>query len=170
MSTRLTPGVVAGLPGRRLRQHATAALLLLGVVPALAHAQGRAATDSLRTLDRLWAQTYAQHDTVAAKSLFSDSIVITTGSGRVKDKQGELADVRADPDLRVHYFRTRDVEARVRGGTGIVTGLAEWEYTYRGKVEGVRRRYTAVYSRGGSLGWEMVALHLGPAPDPPRTP
>jgi ketosteroid isomerase-like protein len=158
------------MPARLLRQHATAALLLLGAAPALAHGQGRAATDSLRALDRLWAQTYTKHDTAAAKSLFSDSIVITPASGRLKDKQGELADVRADPDLRVHYFRTQDVGVRVHGGTGIVTGLAEWEYTYRGKVQGVRRRYTAVYSRGGSLGWQMVALHLGPAPDPPRTP
>jgi hypothetical protein len=32
-----------------------------------------------------------------------------------------------------------------------------------GNSSTVRRRYTAVYSRGGALGWRMVALHMGRA-------
>ena len=47
----------------------------------------------------------------------------------------------------------------------MVIGRAEWEFELEGKVNAVRRRYTAVYVRGGSLGWRMVALHLGRAPE-----
>ena len=63
-------------------------------------------------------------------------------------------------------FRTRDVVARAYGSAGFVIGLAEWSYTFNGQTADYRRRYTAVYARGGPLGWRMVALHIGPAPGP----
>ncbi len=66
----------------------------------------------------------------------------------------------------IHYFRTSDVVVRMYGSASVVTGLAQWSYTYQGNTPPTtRRRYTAVYVRGGPLGWHMVALHIGPAPD-----
>jgi hypothetical protein len=47
----------------------------------------------------------------------------------------------------------------------VVIGLAEWSWTFNGRTNVTRLRYTAVYARGGSLGWRMVALHMGPAPE-----
>ena len=75
-----------------------------------------------------------------------------------------MADVGpAQPGFQIHYFRTSDV--RVQPRAGVVTGLAEWSWTFNGRTNVTRRRYTSVYARGGPLGWRMVALHIGPAPD-----
>jgi hypothetical protein len=82
---------------------------------------------------------------VLASKLFDDSLLVTSGNGRLKDTKGEMADVAPSAGLQIHYFRTRDVVVRPYGNA--------------------RRRYTAVYARGGPLGWRMVALHIGPAPE-----
>lgn len=120
--------------------------------------------DTLRHLDSAWARSYATNDTALANKLFDDSLVVTSGNGRLKDKTGEMADVGpAQPGFQIHYFRTSDV--RVQPRAGVVTGLAEWQWTFNGQTNTTRRRYTAVYARGGPLGWRMVALHIGPAPE-----
>lgn len=120
--------------------------------------------DSLRQLDSAWARSYATYDTALANKLFDDSLFVTSGNGRIKDKKGEMADVGpAQPGFQIHYFRTSDV--RVQPRAGVVTGLAEWSWTFNGRTNVTRRRYTSVYARGGPLGWRMVALHIGPAPD-----
>ena len=131
-------------------------LVLLGLVQTSA--------DSLRQLDSAWARSYATYDTALANKLFDDSLFVTSGNGRIKDKKGEMADVGpAQPGFQIHSFRTSDV--RVQPRAGVVTGLAEWSWTFNGRTNVTRRRYTSVYARGGPLGWRMVALHIGPAPD-----
>jgi len=86
--------------------------------------------------------------------------------GSLKDLKGELGDIRAQTGLQMEYFRTSGTSVRVYENTAVVTGLAEWKYTLNGQVSNPRRRYTAVYVKGGPLGWRMVALHMGRAPDP----
>jgi len=143
-------------------KHLPMALLLL-VLPQRGTAQ--TPNDTLRHLDSAWARSYATNDTALANKLFDDSLVVTGGNGRVKDKKGEMADVGpAQPGFQIHYFRTSDV--RVQPRAGVVTGLAEWSWTFNGRTSLTRRRYTAVYARGGPLGWRMVALHIGPALEP----
>jgi len=139
-------------------------LLVLVLLPDRAPAQTPA--DTLRQLDSAWARSYATNDTALAAKLFDDSLVVTSGTGRLKDKKGEMEDVRPYPGLRMHYFRARDVVVRSYGSAAVVTGLAEWSFAMSERVSNVSRRYTAVYARGGPLGWRMVALHIGPAPQP----
>ena len=129
-------------------------------------AAAQTAADTLLRLDSAWAQSYATNDTVLAAKLFDDSLIVTSGNGRLKDKNGEMADVGPSPGFQIHYFRTRDVVVRPYGNAGVVIGLAEWSWTFNGRTNTTRRRYTAVYARGGPLGWRMVALHIGPAPEP----
>ena len=136
--------------------------LLTCCVGASASAQTNAA-DSVAFLDAAWAYAYKAHDTVFAKRLFAQNLVVTSGSGTLKDREGELDDVRPSPDLQVDYFRTDSVVVRVHGTAAVVTGIAEWRMVYRGQQSTNRRRYTAVYSRGGPLRWRMVALHMGRA-------
>lgn len=128
-------------------------------------AMGQAAADSIRKLDSAWARSYATHDTALAIALFADDLVVTSGSGTLKNKQEELGDVRPQAGLQMSYFRTRDVQVRVHGGAAVAIGLLEWEFTFNGRQSNMRRRYTAVYARGGPLGWRMMALHIGRAPD-----
>lgn len=131
----------------------------------LATAAGAQSTEeSLRRLDAEWARSYAEHDTATAIKLFDDRIIVTAGSGTLKDKNGELADIRPTAGLQMHYFRTSNVDIRVQGASAAVAGLAEWSFTFNGRTNTVRRRYTATYAQGGPLGWVMIALHIGPAP------
>jgi ketosteroid isomerase-like protein len=122
-------------------------------------------TAVIRGLDSAWARAYATHDTTLALSLFAENLVVTSVGGALKDRAGELADIRAQPDLKMEYFRTSDFAVRIHEGTAVVTGLAEWRYTSKGQVSNPRRRYTAVYVKGGPLGWRMLALHMGRAPE-----
>jgi|SRR5687767_9187054 len=124
------------------------------------------AADAVRKLDSAWARSYAQHDTTTAKALFDDRLIVTSAAGTLKDKEGELGDVRPSAGLQMHFFRTSDVQVRMVERSAVVAGLAEWSFTWNGRTNTIRRRYTATYAQGGPLGWRMIGLHLGPAPNP----
>jgi ketosteroid isomerase-like protein len=144
------------------------ALTVLCLTGGGAELWGQEAADSVRSLDRAWARAYATHDTVLANQLFAADLVVTSSSGQLKNKAGELEDVRPAPGLVMEFFRTDQVEVRLRKATAVLTGIAEWAFTSNGKRSELRRRYTAVYVRGGPLGWEILALQLGPPPADPR--
>lgn len=130
------------------------------LIPLLLLVQAQSARDSLLAMDSAWARSYAAADTALGNKVFDDSLIVTGGNGRLKDKRGEMADVGPlPPGFQIHYFRTSDV--RVQPRAGVVTGIAEWQWTWQGRTQSTRRRYTAVYVRGGPLGWRMVALHIG---------
>lgn len=120
---------------------------------------------AVRALDSAWARAYATHDTSLAMQVFAEDLLVTSVGGALKDRAGEIGDVRRSPGLQLEYFRTSDTKVRVYEGSAVVTGLAEWKYTQNGQVSNPRRRYTAVYVKGGPLGWRMVALHMGRAPE-----
>ena len=128
----------------------------------VARAQSPAA-DSVARLDSAWAKSYAVHDTAMAQALFASDLVVVGGSGSLKNREGELRDVRPQAGLRMHYFRTLEVTVRCYIGACAVVGVAEWEFEFNGRVDATRRRYSATWVRGGSLGWQMVSLHISPA-------
>jgi ketosteroid isomerase-like protein len=138
-----------------------AALALLLAAPSVTTAQ---AADSVRALDARWAGAYASHDTALALAAMAPRIVITATNGSQKDRATELGDVRASPGLTVHYFRSADVHVQVHGDAAVITGRLEWSTTFNGRASETRRRYTATWVRGGPLGWQMVALHIGNSP------
>jgi ketosteroid isomerase-like protein len=141
-------------------------VLIAVLVAAVSTAAGQSTEDTLRRLDAEWARAYAEHDTATAIALFDDRLIVTSGSGALKDRSGELADIRPTAGLQMHFFQTRDIEVRLHGSSAAVAGLAEWSFTYQGRTSTIRRRYTAMYAQGGPLGWRMIALHIGPAPEP----
>jgi hypothetical protein len=144
-----------------IMKYLIAAFVLVGSAGGSAYAQS--ASDTLRQLDSAWARSYATNDTVLASKLFDDSLIVTGSSGRLKGKRAEMADVGPSPGFQIHYFRTSDVVARPYGNAGVVIGLAQWSWTFNGRTSITRMRYTAMYARGGPLGWRMVALQLGQA-------
>jgi ketosteroid isomerase-like protein len=156
-----------GVPVQDILLMSRASACVIGVLLvalAASHASAQTASDSIRSLDSAWARAYAVHDTSLAKALFADELVVTSLSGALKDKNGELADIRPQPNLQMAFFRTSDVSVRMFGRSAVVTGLAEWRFTLDGRASEFRRRYTSVYVAGGPLGWRMVALHMGRAP------
>ena len=148
----------------RKRRLLRATLLAISLVPAATTALAQSpAADSVARLDQAWARSYAVHDTTAAQALFAPDLVVVGGNGSLKDREGEMRDVRPQAGLTMHYFRTGDVGVRCYTGACAVVGVAEWEFEYNGRVDATRRRYTAVWIRGGPLGWQMVSLHISPA-------
>lgn len=124
------------------------------------------AADTILRLDSAWARSYAVHDTALARALFADDLVVTGTNGSTTNRERELADVRpAAAGLKMEYSRTRDPLVRVYQGAAVVTGVAEWRFDYNGRTSEYRQSYTSVFARGGPLGWRMVALHIGRAPD-----
>ena len=139
-------------------------LLVLPMLAAVHRAEAQSAVDSVRALDSAWARAYATHDTTLALALFAPDLLVTGANGSLKSRADELGDIRPQPGLRMQYFRTSDVNVRVYGRSAVATGLASWRFTFNEQDSEVSRRYTAVYVAGGSLGWRMVALHMGRAP------
>ena len=118
---------------------------------------------TIRRLDSLWAQMYARHDTILARSLYAEDLVFTSANGNQKDREQELADVRPQPGLVMDYFRTTPTQVRVHEGAAVVTGTADWRFAWNGQTREVKRGYTIMYSRGGPLGWRILAVHMGAA-------
>ena len=138
--------------------------MLCAVLPCATAVQAQsAAADSVARLDSAWARSYAVHDTVRAQAIFASDLIVVGGNGSLKNRDGELRDVRPQPGLRMHYFRTTEVTVRCYTGACAVVGVAEWEFEFNGRVDATRRRYSATWVRGGPLGWQMVTLHISPA-------
>ena len=128
---------------------------------AQSSAQPSSDVATIRRLDSLWARTYARHDTVLARSLYAEDLVFTSANGNQKNREEELADVRPQPGLVMDYFRTTPTQVRVHEGAAVVTGTAEWRFTWNGQTREVKRGYSIMYSKGGPLGWRILAVHMG---------
>jgi ketosteroid isomerase-like protein len=115
----------------------------------------------VRRLDSLWAQMYATHDTTSALQLYADPLVVLSANGRTKTRAEEMADIRPAAGLTMDYFRSAPSEVRTFNRIAVVIGFAEWKFTMNGTPREIRRPYTAVYARGGPLGWRIVALRMG---------
>ena len=123
----------------------------------------RADTSALVTLDSIWARNYAANDTATAEKLMAPDFFMTSGNGRIKTKAEEMGDVRATPGLRMLYFRTDAVHVHLYGDVAVVSGFASWSFEQNGRTPTTRRKYTAVYTRGGPLSWALRELHIAAA-------
>ena len=140
-----------------------AALCGVNGVGAQSSAQPSADVATIHRLDTLWARMYARHDTMLARSLYAEDLVFTSANGNQKTRDQELADVRPQAGLVMDYFRTTPTQVRVHEGAAVVTGTAEWRFTWNGDTREVKRAYTIMYSKGGPLGWRILAVHMGAA-------
>jgi len=139
----------------------TIAVAILAFVPTAGLAQGRSpAVDSVARLDSAWARSYAVNDTVLALGLFAPDLVVVSPSGIVKNRDTEMRDIRPTVGLKMHYFRTKEAAIRCYDSSCAVVGVAEWEFEFNGTVSATRRRYSAMWVRGGPLGWQMVTLTI----------
>ena len=96
----------------------------------------------------------AKGDAEAMARLVADDYTVTGADGRKADKATALGAVRGN-GAGVEMAES-DVEARLVGAAGVVTGLINWkagsgEQEVKGRV-----RYTEVWRRKGK-GWELVA-------------
>lgn len=150
-------GLLKRGPDGQLRFRVDAYAAATGTAPA----NPAADEVSVRGVDSLWAKMYATHDTASALQLYAEPLVFISANGRVKNRTEELADVRPAAGLTMDYFRTKATTVKTFEKMAVVSGTAEWRFTLNGSPREVRRSYTAIYSRGGPLGWRMVAIQMG---------
>lgn len=147
---------------------AVIALATMAFAPAGAQTSRGTAADSaaILRLDSIWAHNYAVHDTATAARLMADDFYMISGNGNVKNKAAEMNDIRPAAGLRMDYFRTEQPVVRVHGCTAVVSGTAAWQFEMNGRTSLYRRRYSAVYVKGGPLGWQLVELQILNVPQP----
>ena len=116
---------------------------------------------AIRHLDSLWAHLYAAHDTASAQQLYAESLAFRGVNGTIKTRADEMRDIRPSPGLTMDYFRTVPTTVKTFDRVAVVSGSAEWSFTTNGKSSHYGFPYTAVYARGGPLGWQIIALHMG---------
>lgn len=116
----------------------------------------------IKPLNRAWAEAITKGDAAALGRLFDDEIIVTSGSGEIRNKAGEIKDAAAAPDpdfVWVRPFTTEDVRIRIYNDAAVVTGLAKWTFKYKGPEVNQERRYTHLYVK--RLGqWRIVAQQI----------
>jgi uncharacterized protein (TIGR02246 family) len=113
-------------------------------------------------LNSAWAEAITKGDAAALERLFADDMIVTSGSGEIRNKAGEIKDAASAPDpdfIWVHPFTIEEVRVRIYGDAAVVTGRAKWTFRYKGPDVNQERRYTHVYvKRHGQ--WRIVAQQM----------
>lgn len=144
------------------------AVLLTIFVSAASQAQeNKAAAPSklaseITALNLAWAEAINKGDAKALGQLFADDIIVTSGSGQIRDKAGEIKDAAGPPDPDFSWtspFITEEVRVRVYKDAAVVTGLAQWGFKYKGQQLNNERRYTHTYIKSNGQ-WKIVAQQV----------
>jgi ketosteroid isomerase-like protein len=106
-------------------------------------------------------QALQKGDAAALERIYTDDLVYTNALGYVLTKAQHLADIRTR-NLKLSSFKHSDVEVRVHGNTGIVTGISTSRVEYEGTASSSPRRYINVYVRENGL-WRCAAHVETPA-------
>ena len=113
-------------------------------------------------LNRAWADAITKGDAAALERLFADDMIVTSGSGAIRDKAGEIKDAAGAPDpdfVWTRPFTTEDVRVKIYKDAAIVTGLAKWGFRYKGQEVNQERRYTQMYVKQQGQ-WRIVAQQV----------
>ena len=113
-------------------------------------------------LNRAWANAITKGDAAALDRLFADDVIVTSGSGAIRDKAGEIKDAAGAPDpdfVWTRPFTTEDVRIKIYRDAAAVTGLAKWAFSYKGQGVNQERRYTQLYVKQQGQ-WRIVAQQV----------
>jgi uncharacterized protein (TIGR02246 family) len=113
-------------------------------------------------LNRAWSEAITKGDAAALGRLFADDMIVTSGSGAIRDKAGEIKDAAGAPDPAfswTHPFTTEAVRVKIYKDAAVVTGLAKWGFKYQGQEVNQERRYTHLYVKQRGQ-WRIVAQQI----------
>lgn len=137
----------------------TISLCLAGLLATNASAQSaiNSPADTVAARDRELNALIVDHAVVTAKGFYDDQFVLTTSSGKMKDKDAILADI-ASKELTLTINETSEVVVRIRDNTALLTGILHQQGTYQGKDFDVRLHVTDTWVlTDGS--WRLLAGH-----------
>jgi uncharacterized protein (TIGR02246 family) len=113
-------------------------------------------------LNRAWADAITKGDAAALDRLFADDVIVTSGSGIIRDKAGEIKDAAGAPDpdfVWTSAFTTEAVRVKIYKDAAAVTGLAKWSFRYKGQEVNQERRFTQLYVKQQGQ-WRIVAQQV----------
>jgi hypothetical protein len=99
-------------------------------------------------------------DIARLNALFHADLSYTHADGSVDSKSSYLAALSAGT-FRYNAVQREEVQARLFGSTGVVTGRATVQAEFQGKAVTVFSRYSAVWAHDGA-GWQVVCWHSCP--------
>ena len=137
-------------------------LLVIAVMSVAESGFSQSTEETIRNLHDAYCRAVEKKDSTFLKNLFHDNMVITSGNGTRRDKQGEIKD-SLDPRYSVNFFRARNVDVRVFENTSVVTGELFWEMVFDGKTATNERVFTFTYAKIGNS-WKIVSQHMGRVP------
>ena len=91
-------------------------------------------------------QALQKNDVEALSRIYADDVVYTNATGALLTKAQHLADLKGK-GLNFRSFKHDDVQVRVHGDMGIVTGVSTSAVDYHGTVSSSPRRFMNVYVR-----------------------
>src|SRR6202049_1907329 len=92
-------------------------------------------------------QALQKGDADALDRIYTEDLVYTNARGYVLTKAQHLADIKAK-SLKLTSFKHSDVEVRVHGSTGIVSGISTSLVEYKGVASSSLRGYGSDYING----------------------
>lgn len=145
-----------------MRLLAACAILLTAVSMAQGQKASKSATGAdaqkqVLAAENARAEALQKGDVQALDRLYVDDLVYTNALGLTLTKAQHLADIRGRK-LSFQSFHHSDVEVRVHGTTGIVTGISTSQVAYAGKVNGSPRKFLDVFVKEGGV-WRC-AIHF----------
>jgi len=137
------------------RMKRAASMLLAAAIAAATGASPRESSprEALIRLERRWVEALERRDAAAVGAILADDFVDTTYRGERRTRGEALAGLTS-PQRAPTTQELSDLQARVYGATGIVTGVNH--VTGRNPDFSARLRFTDVFVRTGGV-WKAVS-------------
>lgn len=145
------------------------AAVLMAIIPAIkvmpAHAaRGKAVADAkaeVMQAEESRNQALQKGDADALAKLYTDDLIYTNALGITLTKEQHLADIRSRK-LKLTAFKHSNVEVRVHGNTGFVTGVSTSMVDFHGNVSDSPRKFLNVYVKENGA-WKCAVHYETPA-------
>ena len=134
-----------------------AVCLVAGAGTAVEGQQKPDATETIRSLEKKWTESYKQRRADILASLLAEDFVITVEDGHTYSKTGYISHT-ADSSVHVEVAEISDLKVRMHGNTAVVTGAYHEKGESNGKRYEYHDRLTDVWMKVGG-NWQVVASH-----------
>lgn len=121
------------------------------------------ATDDLLRADRMLQAAQRAGDVAALDRLLDDRLVAIGPDGSRYTKADDLAGHRSGSSV-IAALVEEHVEALVAGSTGVTFFVGTVSGTFEGQPMSARLRYTRTWVHDDSVGWRVLAAHIGVLP------
>lgn len=132
-------------------------LFFLFATNAFGHSATAGDAQAVAQRDRALNTLISHHDAVAARDFYDDQFVLTTSSGKMKNKDALLAEIMA-AGLSFEANETSEVVVRVHGDTALLTAILHQKGVFNGKSFDSRLRVTDTWVREGNT-WQLLGGH-----------